>query len=157
MQYLYCLGFTSLIVSLFALINRSLIAIYYDDSRGKVLFPATKLMSLWLYQKAVRPWKRDWSSPKWKKILTDRPYSHTQGRRVTANEQFFKSSLTGKTPFFVISPFCTHHSICFSIGFWYGSFSWKWWIFNFSVFNHGVIKRYSRFLEKGFVFQKICL
>ena len=27
------------------------------------------------------------------------------------------SSLTCKTPFFVIGPFCTRHSICFNIGF----------------------------------------
>ena len=25
--------------------------------------------------------------------------------------------VTGKTPFFVMGPFCTHHSSCFNIGF----------------------------------------
>ena len=25
--------------------------------------------------------------------------------------------VTGKTPFFLIGPFCTHHSICLNIGF----------------------------------------
>ena len=25
--------------------------------------------------------------------------------------------VTGKTPFFVIGPFCSHHSICLNIGF----------------------------------------
>ena len=28
-----------------------------------------------------------------------------------------KRIVTGKTPFFVIGPFCTHHSICLNIGF----------------------------------------
>ena len=43
--------------------------------------------------------------------------------------------VNGKTPFFVIGPFCTHHSICLNIGFWYGSFVWKWCVFNLSAFN----------------------
>ena len=38
------------------------------------------------------PWERDLPSTKYKKIPTDRPYSQTLGR-VTANEQFFNSSL----------------------------------------------------------------
>ena len=33
--------------------------------------------------------------------------------------------LTGKTPFFVIEPFCSHHFICLNIGFRYGNFVWK--------------------------------
>ena len=33
--------------------------------------------------------------------------------------------VTGKTPFFVVDPFCTHYFICFRIGFWYDSFVWK--------------------------------
>ena len=28
-----------------------------------------------------------------------------------------KTGRTGKTPFFVVRPFCTHHSICLNIGF----------------------------------------
>ena len=28
-----------------------------------------------------------------------------------------KKVVTGKTPFFVVGPFCTHHSICLNIGF----------------------------------------
>ena len=30
--------------------------------------------------------------------------------------------VTGKIPFFVIGPFCSHHFIFLNIGFWYGSF-----------------------------------
>ena len=43
--------------------------------------------------------------------------------------------VTGKTPFFVIGPLCTHHSICLNIGFWYGIFEWKWLFFDLSAFN----------------------
>ena len=32
---------------------------------------------------------------------------------------------TGKTPLFVIGPFCTPYSVCLKIGFWQGSFVWK--------------------------------
>ena len=35
----------------------------------------------------------------------------------------------------MIGPFCTHHSICLKIGFWYGGFVWKWCILNLSPFN----------------------
>ena len=32
--------------------------------------------------------------------------------------KFLKNKVvTGKTPFFVIGPFCTHHSICLNISF----------------------------------------
>ena len=41
----------------------------------------------------------------------------------------------GKTSFFVIGPFCTHHSICLDIGFWYSSFVWKWCVPSLSAFN----------------------
>ena len=37
--------------------------------------------------------------------------------------------------FFVIGPFCTPHSTCLDIGFWYGSFILKRCIFNLSSFN----------------------
>ena len=57
----------------------------------------------------------------------------------------------GKTPFFVIGPFCTHHSICLNIGFWYGSFVWKWYTFNLSAFN---LKEVLQFCQKGFCFQE---
>ena len=63
---------------------------------------------------------------------------------------FLKNKVVrGKTPFFVIGPFCTHHSNSLNIGFWYGSFVWKWCVFR--------LKRFSSFLKKVFVFQKICL
>ena len=40
-----------------------------------------------------------------------------------------------KTLFFVIGPYCTHHSICLNIGFWCSSFVWQWCAFNFSAFS----------------------
>ena len=61
--------------------------------------------------------------------------------------------VTGKTPFFVICPFCTHHSICLIIGFCLGSFVWKWCV---SSFGLSIKKRYSSFLKKVFIFQKNC-
>ena len=52
--------------------------------------------------------------------------------RGSENETRFSKNkaVTGKTLFFAIGPFCIHHSICFNIGFWCGSFVWKWCIFN---------------------------
>ena len=44
-------------------------------------------------------------------------------------------AVTGKTPFFVIGPFCSHHFICLNTGFWYGSFVWKSHVFNLIAFN----------------------
>ena len=35
---------------------------------------------------------------------------------------FWNKVVIGKTPFFVIGPFCTYHSICLNIGFLEGSF-----------------------------------
>ena len=43
--------------------------------------------------------------------------------------------LTAKAPFFVIGPFCAHHSICLNIGLWYDSFVWKWCVFNLRTSN----------------------
>ena len=40
---------------------------------------------------------------------------------------------TGKTLFFVIDPFCSHQIICLNIGFWYGTFAWKWCAFKLSI------------------------
>ena len=40
---------------------------------------------------------------------------------------FSKKIVTGKTPFFVMGPLCTHHSICLNpnkAGLFEGSFSW---------------------------------
>ena len=52
-------------------------------------------------------------------------------------EQIFQKNkvVTGKTPLFVIGPFCSRHSICLNIGFWQSSFEWKWCAFNLSGFN----------------------
>ena len=52
-------------------------------------------------------------------------------------EQIFRKNklVTGKTPLFVIDPFCSHHSICLDIGFWQSRFEWKWCVFNLSGFN----------------------
>ena len=68
-------------------------------------------------------------------------------------EQIFPKNevVTGKSPLFVIGPFCSHHPICLNIGR--------------AVFNgNGVVlilvasteKRYSSFLKKVFALQKIC-
>ena len=46
-----------------------------------------------------------------------------------------KKVVTGKTPFYVIGPFCIHHSICLNIGFRYSSFVWKSYPFNLTAFN----------------------
>ena len=69
-------------------------------------------------------------------------------------EQIFQKNkvVTGKTPLFVIGPFCSRHSICLNIGFWQSSFEWKWCVFNLSSTK----KHYSSFLKKVFVFEKIC-
>ena len=59
------------------------------------------------------------------------------------NKIFKKNkAFTDKTPFFVIGSFRTHHSVCLSTSFWYGSFVWEWWgVFNLIAFNHW--KRFS--------------
>ena len=46
-----------------------------------------------------------------------------------------KYLVTGKTPFFVIGPFCTPHSIYLNVGFWQSSFVWKCYVVNLSTFN----------------------
>ena len=57
----------------------------------------------------------------------------------------------GKTPFYVIGPFCTHHSICLNIGLA---------VLNgndgFLMLVLSTKKHYLSFLKKIFVFQKIC-
>ena len=52
-------------------------------------------------------------------------------------EKMFQKNevVTGKTPLFVIGPFCSYHSIFLNIGFWQSSFEWKWCAFNLSGFN----------------------
>ena len=52
-----------------------------------------------------------------------------------------------KTPFFVIDPFCTHHSICLKSGFWHDSFVWKRCVSNLSTFfrlNNGTLVLWKR-------------
>ena len=70
-------------------------------------------------------------------------------------EQNFRKNkvVTGKTPFFVISPSRTPHSICLNIGFadwavFYGNVA-------FSILVLSSKKRSSNFLKKVFVFEKI--
>ena len=57
--------------------------------------------------------------------------------------------VTGETPFFVISPFCSHRSICLNIGTWYCSFVWKWCALNLISFNWEMV---LQFFEKIFGF-----
>ena len=57
--------------------------------------------------------------------------------------------VTDKTLFFVIGPFCTHHSICPNI-FWYGSLYGN---DAFSILVLSTKNWYSSFLKKVFVFQ----
>ena len=61
--------------------------------------------------------------------------------------------VTGKTPFFVIGPFCGHHCICLNIGCRYGSFVRKWCVFDLVPQTK---KQYCSFLKKVIVFWKIC-
>ena len=59
--------------------------------------------------------------------------------------------VTGKTPFFVICPFCTILSVCLNIGFWQSSFVWKFCTFNLSTFN---LKTVPSFLKRVCVFSE---
>ena len=61
-------------------------------------------------------------------------------------KQIFQKNkvVTGKTPFFLIGSFCSHHFICLNIG----------WTFSILVLS--TKNRCTSFLEKAFVFQKIC-
>ena len=61
--------------------------------------------------------------------------------------------VTGKTVFFVIGPFCTHHSICLNIDFWHDHFVWN---NAFSILVLSTKKQHSSFLKKVFVYQKTC-
>ena len=55
----------------------------------------------------------------------------------------------------MIGPFCTHRFICLNMGFWYGSFVWKWWVFSILVLS--TKKLYSKFLKNVFVSRKFVL
>ena len=42
---------------------------------------------------------------------------HASNHHLKLKQNFQKSKVViGKTPFFVVHPFCTHHSICLNIG-----------------------------------------
>ena len=47
-----------------------------------------------------------------------------RGSKTEANFPKYKV-VTGKTPLFVICPFCSRYSICLNIGFGQSSFQWK--------------------------------
>ena len=63
--------------------------------------------------------------------------------------------VTGKTPFFLIGPFCSHHFICLNM-----ALASDMAVLNenhaFSILVLSTRKQYSSFLKKVFVFQKIC-
>ena len=70
-------------------------------------------------------------------------------------QNFQKNKIViGKTPFFVIGPFCTHHSFALTLAFdmpvLYGNGT-------FSILVLSTKKQCISFLNKVFVFQKICL
>ena len=62
---------------------------------------------------------------------------------------------TGKTPFFAIGPFCTHHSICLNITL-ASDIAILYENDAFLILELWVKKRCSGFLKKVFVLQKIC-
>ena len=69
------------------------------------------------------------------------------------NRIFKKSKVvTDKTQFFVIGPFRSHHSVCLSIGNWYGNF------FGNEAFSILVLwtKKTVPFLKKVLILQNIC-
>ena len=74
-------------------------------------------------------------------------------QEVLKQKQNFQKSkvVTGKTPFFVIFPFCAQHFICLNIGLTvlYGNHA-------FSILVLLTKKWYFSFLKKVFFFQKIC-
>ena len=64
----------------------------------------------------------------------------------------FPRKLCGITPFFLIGPFCTPHSMCLHIGFYQNSFAWKCCTFNCSSVNQ---KRVLRILKRFYFFRKL--
>ena len=66
------------------------------------------------------------------------------------NFDFKKNKVvSGTTPFFVIGPFFTPHSICLNVGFLWGTFA-------LSNIILSTLKLYPSFLKKVFVFQRTC-
>ena len=89
------------------------------------------------------------------RLLTGKKHLQTklQCLQKVLETKFLRNKLvTGKTAFFVIDPFSTPYPICFNTGFWQGSFLWKCCV---SILILLTKKRYSSFLEKVFIFQKI--
>ena len=68
-------------------------------------------------------------------------------------EQIFEKYkvVTGKTPLFVIGPFCSPHSVCLNIDFWQSSFQWKWcekgFRFPENCFKVEVLKTFETFTD----------
>ena len=69
------------------------------------------------------------------------------------NKSTLKQIFFGKIHFFVISPFCTLHSIYVNIGFSQGSFVCKYCVVNLIALLSPK-KRYTIFFEKGFNFSE---
>ena len=69
------------------------------------------------------------------------------------NEFSKKESCQWQNSVFCARSICTFHSICHNIGFWQGSFVWKYCVFNHSTFNW---KTVPSFLKVVFIFQKMC-
>ena len=95
--------------------------------------PQIKFQRLWAFGSLVHQNNSLWEVRK--------PEQNFQKERV----------VTGKTPLFMIGPFCTHHLFCLNIGFWHGSIIWKRCVFNLSTFN---LKTLLQFFEKGFCFSE---
>ena len=85
--------------------------------------------------------------------MTMNNISTTAGlKKVLKLKQIFtKKKVAGKTPFFVIGPFCTHHSIVLTLAshmtVFYANDA-------FSILLLSTEKQYSCFLEKVFVSRK---
>ena len=84
-------------------------------------------------------------------------YGHFGIRKINSIYDVFKLKqnfrknwvVTGKTPFFVIGPFCTPYSFRLNISFWQSSFVWKCSVVNLSTFNEKMV---LCFFEKGLHF-----
>ena len=57
------------------------------------------------------------------------------GSKTGTNFRKKNKVVTDKTPFFVIGPLCSRHSICLNIGLWHSSFEWKRCVINLNGFN----------------------
>ena len=72
-------------------------------------------------------------NPKWYVLVQ---YINFLWEVLKLKQDFQKNKIvTRETSFFVIGPFCSHHSNCLNIDCWYGTFVWKWCVFNLIAFN----------------------